>query len=153
MKLMTATSRPAAPGGGLDVIVTSVSSDAHTWNLVYLQLLLEEYGHRVVNLGACVPDRLLVAECLRLRPDLVVMSSVNGHGWRDGRRAITALRTRAELAATPVVIGGKLGIAGPGGDAQARSLALAGFDGVFEDGSSAAAFREFLSRLRPRVSA
>jgi methylaspartate mutase sigma subunit len=130
-----------------------VSSDAHTWNLVYLQLLLEEYGHRVTNLGGCVPDRLLVSECLRLRPDLVVISTVNGHGWRDGRQAITALRSRTEFADTPVVIGGKLGIAGPGGEAYVHSLRAAGFDAVFEDNAGPSAFRAYLQQSPVRVTA
>src|SRR5262249_59490655 len=100
---------------GLTVVVTSVASDSHTWNLVYLQLVLEELGHKVVNLGACVPDELLISECLRVRPDLVVVSTVNGHGFHDGMELIGRFRALEDLATTPVVIGGKLGIAGPAG--------------------------------------
>jgi methylaspartate mutase sigma subunit len=44
-------------------VVTSVSSDAHMWNLVFLQLLLEENGGEVVNIGACVPDEVIIEEC------------------------------------------------------------------------------------------
>jgi methylaspartate mutase sigma subunit len=135
------------------VVVSSVASDAHTWNLIYLQLLLEEQGHRVVNLGACVPVDLLVAECVSLRPDLVVLSSVNGHGRLDGRRAVAALRERPELAGTAMVIGGKLGINGPDGDC-ARELREAGFDAVFEDGvAGMTAFRVFLDRMPVRAAA
>src|SRR5205823_4406136 len=112
MKPAEAVSVPRPVTGGLSVVVTSVASDSHTWNLVFLQLALEELGHRVVNLGACVPDELLVAECLRVRPDLIVVSSVNGHGFRDGTRLIGRIRACPELATTVVVIGGKLGIAG-----------------------------------------
>ena len=130
----------------LHVLVTSVSSDAHTWNLVYLQLLLEEWGHRVTNLGACVHEDLLVSRCVELRPDVVVMSSINGHGWRDGQRAVTALRGHGEFTHTPVVIGGKLGIDGPGGESMVLALRAAGFDAVFEDGSPTVALRAFLER-------
>lgn len=150
MELVNPT-RPVATGPGLDVVVTSLASDSHTWNLVYLQLFLEERGHRVRNLGACVPDRLLVEQCLRHPTDLVVVSSVNGHGWHDGERAIRALRARAELAATPVVIGGKLGIDGPRGTSHAQALLDAGFDAVFEEGVGMAGFRAFLDRLSARV--
>ncbi|MPZ26577.1 MAG: methylaspartate mutase [Micromonosporaceae bacterium] len=134
-------------GGGLTVVVTSVASDAHTWNLVFLQLTLEELGHRVRNLGACVPDDLLVAECLRIRPDLVVVSSVNGHGFRDGTRLIGRIRACPELAATPVVIGGKLGIAGPGGDRSRDQLLAAGFDAVFEADAGIDALRSMTEQL------
>ncbi|HEY7592086.1 MAG TPA: cobalamin-dependent protein [Actinophytocola sp.] len=137
----------------LTVLVSSVASDAHTWNLVYLQLVLEELGHRVINLGACVPDDLLVAECLRARPDLVVISTVNGHGRRDGRRVIGRVRTCQELAATPVVIGGKLGIDGPRAKDHRAVLLDAGFDAVFEDAAGPAQLRSYVDTVLPRLSA
>ncbi|MEU4353498.1 cobalamin B12-binding domain-containing protein [Streptomyces virginiae] len=132
---------------GLDVVVTTMASDSHTWNLVFLQLLLEELGHRVTNLGACVPDELLVAECRRIEPDLIVLSSVNGHGYNDGLRVVEALRARPELARTPTVIGGKLGISGSGTPARQRALLAAGFDGVFEEGGSVLEFQSFVGSL------
>jgi methylaspartate mutase sigma subunit len=132
---------------GLSVVVTSVASDSHTWNLVFLQLVLEELGHRVHNLGACVPDDLLVARCIQIRPDLIVVSSVNGHGFHDGMRLIGHVRACPELAAVPVVIGGKLGIAGPAGRSVRERLRGAGFDAVFEDGVGIAAFRSYVARL------
>lgn len=136
----------------LEVVVTSVSSDSHTWNLVYLQLLLEELGCRVANLGACTPDRTVVQECLSRRPDLVVVSSVNGHGHRDGLRLVTAIRTCAALAATPVVIGGKLDVAGgDDGHSTARLLA-AGFDAVFSDNGELTGFRSYLHTLSARTA-
>ncbi|MFD4245450.1 cobalamin B12-binding domain-containing protein [Streptomyces sp. NPDC058525] len=136
-----------AEPSGLDVVVTTMASDSHTWNLVFLQLLLEELGHRVTNLGACVPDELLVAECRRIEPDLIVLSSVNGHGFHDGLRVIAALRACPELGRTPTVIGGKLGIAGTGSPARQQELLTAGFDGVFEEGGSVLDFHSFLGSL------
>ncbi|MFG2408442.1 cobalamin B12-binding domain-containing protein [Streptomyces brevispora] len=123
------------------VVVTTVASDSHTWNLVYLQLLVEQLGYEVVNLGPCVPDRVLVDTCRETDPDLVVISSVNGHGHQDGLRVIEALRACGELASTPVVIGGKLGIAGQQSDAAIGELISAGFDAVFDDASTVT--REF----------
>lgn len=123
------------------VVVTTVASDSHTWNLVFLQLLIEELGYEVINLGPCVPDRVLVDACREAAPDLVVISSVNGHGHQDGLRVIDALRSCGELAATPVVIGGKLGVAGQQSDAAIGELISAGFDAVFDDASTAT--REF----------
>ncbi|MFF7297275.1 cobalamin-dependent protein [Streptomyces sp. NPDC008265] len=136
-----------AEPAGLDVVVTTMASDSHTWNLVFLQLLLEELGHRVTNLGACVPDELLVGECRRIEPDLIVLSSVNGHGFHDGLRVIAALRARPELVRTPTVIGGKLGIAGTGTPARQHRLLAAGFDGVFEEGGSVLDFQAFVGSL------
>jgi methylaspartate mutase sigma subunit len=133
------------------VIVSSVASDSHTWNLVFLQLLIEECGYDVVNLGPCVPDDLLVAACLDRDPEMVVISSVNGHGYQDGMRVIELLRDRTELAETPVVIGGKLGTDGPEGVSRVLELTRAGFDAVFEDGQDpVAGFRSFLD-TRPQA--
>lgn len=129
----------------MDILVTSTSSDAHTWNLVYLQLLLEESGHRITNLGACVPDAMLVRAARRRRPNLVVLSSVNGHGRQDGLRVIRALRACRELANTPVVIGGKLDVVGDADSGAAVDLIAAGFNGVFGDGI--AEFRQYVDLL------
>jgi methylaspartate mutase sigma subunit len=142
-----ATATGHSAGAGLTVIVASVASDSHNWNLVYLQLLLEELGHRVVNLGPCVPDELLLAECLQAQPDLVVVSSVNGHGFFDGMRLIGKLRAKPGLATTAIVIGGKLGIAGPGGKRSRDQLKGAGFDDVFEEDRDISEFYSFVGKL------
>jgi len=136
------------------VIVSGVSSDSHTWNLVFLQLLLEELGYEVVNLGSCVPEELTVAECLTRRPALLVVSSVNGHGYQDGMRLISRLRERGALSDMPVVIGGKLGISGAQSSDQLAVLIEAGFDAVFDDGAEGiASFQRLLDSLPQRVLA
>ncbi|MET7421149.1 cobalamin-dependent protein [Dactylosporangium sp. NPDC005555] len=134
----------------LEVVVTGLSSDAHTWNLVYLQLLLEELGCRVTNLGGCTPDEVIVRECVDNRPDLVVIGSLNGHGVQDGTRLIAAVRACPALAATPVVIGGKLDVAGGGDGHNGDRLLVAGFDAVFEDTGGLNPFRSFVRTLAAR---
>lgn len=144
---------PATPPGrdghdGRTVIVSSLASDAHTWNLVFLQLLIEELGYDVVNLGACVPDELLLSETLDRRPRMVVISSLNGHGYQDGMRVIGRLRAHPALTDTPVVIGGKLGVLGAEGRSHVDDLLAAGFDAVFDDDAeSVAVFRSFAAAL------
>ncbi|MER5311282.1 cobalamin-dependent protein [Streptomyces sp. NPDC002773] len=139
---------------GDHVLVSSVSSDSHTWNLVFLQLLLEERGHEVTNIGACVPDQLLIDECLRVRPDLVVISSVNGHGALDGARAVRRLRDHPDLRDIRVVIGGKLGVRGAEAGTYGPELLAAGYDAVFEDAAGVARFRRYLDRAAtPAVAA
>lgn len=133
---------------GCDVLVAGTASDSHTWNLIFLQLFCEERGHRVVNLGPCVPDALLVAETTALRPELVVLSSVNGHGYTDGLKAITALRPHAPEPR--IVIGGKLGVDGRRHADRTDTLLRAGFDAVFDDGDLSA-FDSFL-RTRQAVA-
>jgi methylaspartate mutase sigma subunit len=139
---------PRSGPGGLSIVVTTVVSDSHTWNLVFLQLALEELGHQVRNLGPCVPAAEVVAECLRSRPDLLVVSTVNGHGLRDGTLLIGQIRQCPQLSDLPVVIGGKLGIAGPAGLENSAQLRLAGYDAVYEDGASTAALRSLPALVR-----
>ena len=131
----------------LDILVTGTASDAHTWNLVYVQLVLEELGHRVTNLGAAVPVSLVIEHCLTRRPDLVVVGTINGHGVLDGLALITALRAAGVLRHTQVVIGGKLGIGGPDDREIPPRLLDAGFDAVFIDSSSAGEFPAYLAAL------
>lgn len=119
------------------VVLSTVSSDSHTWNLVFLQLLLQEHGFEVINLGPCVPDTLLVESVREHAPDLVVISTVNGHGHIDGGRVIRLLREDPDTSAVPVVIGGKLGISGAGDEDKVKSLVDAGFDAVFTDTADA----------------
>ncbi|MFJ1593750.1 cobalamin B12-binding domain-containing protein [Kitasatospora albolonga] len=136
----------------MKILLSGTASDSHTWNLVYLGLLLEELGHEVTNLGPCVTPELLVASCRRHSPDLVVLSSVNGHGYRDGLAAVERLRAEPATAALPVVIGGKLGVAGCRQEADVTALLRAGCDAVFGDGDLDA-LREFLAaRDRDRVA-
>ncbi|WP_326553357.1 cobalamin B12-binding domain-containing protein [Micromonospora sp. NBC_01813] len=130
----------------MTVLVTGAASDSHTWNLMFLQLFVEEQGHRVVNLGPCVPPTLLADSCRTVAPDLVVLSSVNGHGYPDGLRAVTQLRDQLRSAAPPVVIGGKLGVTGPLAAEQVHRLLTAGFAAVF-DGGDLDSFRGYLHRL------
>lgn len=139
---------------GQRVLVSSVSSDSHTWNLVFLQLLLEEMGHEVTNIGSCVPDELLIEECRRVRPDLVVISSVNGHGALDGARAVRRLRDEPDLRGLRVVIGGKLGVTGAEAGTYGPELLAAGFDAVFEDAAGVNDFRAYLEQAgAPAVTA
>ncbi|MFI1767334.1 cobalamin B12-binding domain-containing protein [Streptomyces sp. NPDC020800] len=148
------TTAPPPPGSPtarppVSVLLSSVSSDSHTWNLVYLELLLTELGCRVHNLGPCVPDHLLLDACGTLEPDLVVLSSVNGHGALDGERVVGRLRAQRVSSGPRVVIGGMLGTQGGAGERErARRLTAAGFDAVFEGPDAVVRFREYLELIR-----
>ncbi|MFF7337773.1 cobalamin-dependent protein [Streptomyces sp. NPDC008163] len=119
----------------MKILLSGTASDSHTWNLVYLGLFLEQRGHDVVALGPCVSPRLLTASCRLHAPDAVVLSSVNGHGYRDALAAVRALRAESEPAALQVAVGGKLGTAGHSREAEAARLRAAGCDVVLGDGA------------------
>ncbi|MFC3385711.1 cobalamin B12-binding domain-containing protein [Couchioplanes azureus] len=129
-------------------VLSSIPSDSHTWNLVFLHLLLEESGFEVVNLGACTPLSLVVGECVERRPDVLVVSTVNGHGNIEGAELIRQVRADARLAGLPAVIGGKLGVHGAGNDRYAPRLREAGYDAVLIADDAVAGLRTFLNQLR-----
>jgi methylaspartate mutase sigma subunit len=130
-------------------VVTTISSDCHTWNLVFLQLLLEERGHEVVNCGPCVPVEEIIVCCLRERAQLLVISTVNGHGLIEAHEYIKRIRAVPALRDIRVVLGGKLGVRGEISVAEAAELVSAGFDAVFAEGSSSVVeFSYFLGRLQ-----
>jgi methylaspartate mutase sigma subunit len=132
---------------GLHVVLAGASSDAHTWNLIFLQLLLTEHGHRVTNLGPCVPDDMLIEVTADQIPDLITVCSVNGGAVRDGVRFIRRARDHRRLAGVPIVIGGKL--AAPTGSYEdaARDLLDAGYHAVFDDEGGVPAFRAYVGAL------
>jgi len=127
------------------VVLTTVSSDSHTWNLVFLELLLGEMGCRVINLGACPPDDLVTEVVADVNPDGVVVSTVNGHGYLDGQRLVRQLRADPARRDVPIVIGGKLDTSG-GDEALAAQLVDAGYTAVCQD--SVQPLREIVAGLR-----
>lgn len=139
--------RPVEEHSGPRAVLSTIASDAHTWNLVYLQLLLEEHGFLVRNLGPCVPADEVVGACLAERPRLLVLSTVNGHGLIEAPEYIRKVRERAELRGLTVVIGGKLGVEGALPDEDVRALRRLGFDGVFAAPDAVPGFRQFLPEV------
>jgi len=136
------------PEKPLRAIIATVPSDSHMWNLVYMQLVLEEHGWSVNNLGACPPTELVVEHCLAERPDLLVISSVNGHGHIGGRKLIRQLRSHTELDYLPVVIGGKLGTLGEKNSVFVAPLLSAGYSAVFMEAEGLEAFLRFIEAPR-----
>lgn len=83
------------PDSPRHAVLTTIASDSHTWNLLFLQLLLEEQGWEVTNLGACVPVDVLIEEATARPPGLIVVSTVNGHGAEEAPGLARAVRAVA----------------------------------------------------------
>jgi methylaspartate mutase sigma subunit len=126
-------------------LLASIPSDAHTWNLVFLQQLIQDLGHEVVNVGACVPVDYLVEQCRLHEPEIVVLSTVNGHGYLEAPEVVRALRAEPALDGVAIVIGGKLGVHARAEQRLVRSLLELGCDGVFTDGASPEASIEWIA--------
>jgi methylaspartate mutase sigma subunit len=73
-------------------LLTTIESDSHSWNLVYMELLLKEQSFRVVNLGPCAPVPKTIAAIAEFGPDVVVVSTVNGHGYLQGKTLAVSIR-------------------------------------------------------------
>lgn len=145
-------SERAAEICGLDVILCGGASDAHTWNLVYVQLVLAESGHRVRNLGSCVTPDIIISECATDAPDLIVIGTINGHGRIDGVRTIEVLRHHSEVSDIPIVIGGKLDVSGED-EVHRAELEHAGFAAVFLGPDAVAGLTAFACALAGRTRA
>lgn len=144
-------SRPTKPKRA---VIATVPSDSHMWNLVYIELVLRENGWDVNNLGACTPVELTVETCLAERPDMLVISTVNGHGHIGGHKLIRLLRKQPELDYLPVVIGGKLGTLGADNAVFVEPLVKAGYSAVFLEAQALDAFGRFIeSPRRPELVA
>jgi len=132
-------------------LVCSVESDSHSWNLIYLQKLVEEHGATVRNLGCCTPASEVVQACRDFRPDLVVVSSVNGDGQHGVRVLLATLRR--DGIEIPVVAGGKLTTSEADNDGVRRDLLTRGCAEVFTGDSAVSDLRDFLAHHEwtPRV--
>lgn len=125
------------------VLLSTIPSDSHSWNLIFLQLFLTERGFDVVSLGPCTPIALIIETAAKRKFDLHLVSTVNGHGIIEAPAIAAALFDAGNMA--PIAIGGKLDTGTNGGSKQA--LERAGFAGVFED-DQANVFAEFETFLK-----
>lgn len=135
-------------------LLATIESDSHMWNLVYLQLWLEEQGFEVNNLGCCTPQTDLAEAIEGFEPDLVVVSSVNGHGHYQGRQMIENIRRHD--AGVTCVIGGKLTTSESDTLRVRDSLLEAGYAAVFIGSDAMVDFAAFLqdeSAPRPWLAA
>ncbi|MFF2013914.1 cobalamin-dependent protein [Streptomyces sp. NPDC058195] len=147
------------PDSPRHAVLTTIASDSHTWNLLFLQLLLEEQGWEVTNLGACVPVDVLIEEATARTPGLIVVSTVNGHGAEEAAGLARAVRAVPALVRVPLVVGGKLDTSGTLAPDVHASLTEAGFDAVLTGANAIPGLLALLDTLpehrhgRPQVDA
>lgn len=135
----------------MKILLATIPSDSHTWNLVYIQLLLEELGHQVMNLGACVPINLLEKTASEYQPDAIVISSINGHANIEGIDIAEAIHASKLLIKIPLFIGGKLGTEGDYQLTYVKKLLTAGFNGVFSGENAINYFKIAIHKLSETI--
>src|SRR5690554_313433 len=129
---------------GRRCLVTTVQSDSHTWNLIYMQLLIEEFGATVINLGGCAPVAETISAIKQNNPDLVVVSSVNGHGYFQGKELIEKVTQKFPKRQSTFVIGGKLSTSVDNEPSIDNDLRSAGYDAIFQGIDAIPEFRKYL---------
>ncbi len=138
--------------GSPHCLLATVESDSHMWNLVYLQLWLTEHDFNVRNLGSCTPMDLVLTTLEQHRTQLLVVSSVNGHGHSQGLELIRLVRQHHPDL--PCVIGGKLTTSEDQTREVYRELLAAGYDQVFIGDDAINAFERYLdtfARKKPAL--
>jgi methylaspartate mutase sigma subunit len=132
-------------GRQAEIVICTIPSDAHSWNLIYLSLLLRELGYLADVIGPCTSLDQLRCVITERCPVLVVLSTVNGHGLIQAPVVLEHVRRQAPHV--PVVAGGKLSIGDVPDDEIRRRLLDQGFDEVFTGPDAVSSFRVYLSRL------
>jgi methylaspartate mutase sigma subunit len=118
------------------------------WNLHVVQEELEARGFEVLNFGPCTPTKLLAETVRDRRPQLVVISTINGHGEQSAIKIIETLKLYQAHRIGPIVIGGKLSTLPINEDRLYNSLIDCGFTGVFVSERPWAEFDTFLQHVR-----
>ncbi|MBF6651102.1 MULTISPECIES: cobalamin B12-binding domain-containing protein [unclassified Methylobacter] len=144
-------SKTMQPAQHFKCLLTTIESDSHTWNLVYLQRFIQEHGGLAKILGCCVSPRETVDAIKSFRPDLVVVSSVNGHGFHQGRELITKAVQSLGTYRPIFVVGGKLTTAEEDNKWISDDLQKAGYDKVFVGQSAIEDFTSFLQEFRQQA--
>lgn len=114
---------------------------------MYMRLLVAEHGASPDCLGCCVPYSHTTDEILAQSPDLVVVSTVNGHGSQQGGELMRIIVDRLGRKAPPCVVGGQLSVESSRYHRAAESLLRAGYKRVFYGESAIPAFNRFMREL------
>jgi methylaspartate mutase sigma subunit len=132
----------------LNIILLGTHSDSHTWNLIFMELFLKENNCQVRNLGACVSIEEISEETKKFPPDLIIVSSINGHLFQDGIKIINSLNQKFPKKLPPLVIGGRMGVSVIESDFQKKKLHKLGYEGVFVGQNSLIHFKKYLNHFR-----
>lgn len=130
------------------ILLVTVPSDSHSWNLVFMELLLRDLGCDVENMGPNTPVDEVLIRLSRDDHDMVVVSTVNGHGYIEGAELARRIRNETGYE-KDIYIGGKICTENDPYIISQHYSALksSGFDAVFDDsmGGSFDAFQKTIA--------
>lgn len=125
-------------------LLTTTPSDCHMWNIIYIGLWLQEKGFEVKQTGICVPIKETIREISYCRPEIVVVSTVNGHGYHEGGELIKRLKEDLMGNIPQCVIGGKLTVDDRDVTKVEKKLYGLGYNGVFQGACALSNFSKYL---------
>jgi methylaspartate mutase sigma subunit len=122
----------------MNILLATTPSDSHTWNLIYLKMLLEEHNHQVNLLGPCTPVDDIISGVQLNNVDIVAISSINGHGFLEAQEIPQKMCRLPHPP--PIIIGGNLITNGRLSRKQKNHLIRIGFYEVYSEGDSTSEF-------------
>jgi methylaspartate mutase sigma subunit len=128
------------------VILATIPSDSHCWNLVFMELFLKEQRFDVINLGPCTPFELILECTLKNTVSAIIISSVNGHAFLEAERLIKMIRKNVPYD-IPVYLGGKLSTDMKKAEFYAKELENAGYTKAYSENDDMSDFKAQLKSL------
>jgi methylaspartate mutase sigma subunit len=125
-------------------ILASTPDDSHQWNLHGVEMELKERNIDVINLGPLTSCKVIAETVRDRRPDLLVVSTVNGHGVHSMMEVLRALEEYQVKRSIRIVIGGLLTTDPEDAKTAKSTLMSAGCSGVFTGPEAWSGFDEFL---------
>ena len=131
-------------------LIIGSPSDAHTWNLFYLKLFIEECSISTHVLGGCTHLDDISATVASQPWDLIVISSLNGHFFHESKAIMDIIQATLDNCAQPkpwIIAGGKLDTQNRSHDLMERVLLKQGYDKLFFRPDAMNHFRTFCKTL------
>lgn len=127
----TAVAVAPAHSASLRVLIITTPSDVHSWNLVFLSLVVRDAGMTCRIVGPAPQLEEIKSGAVEFDPDIILVSTINGHGEFEATDVLLALREVCD-ADIPVLIGGILGVTQESMGRRRSVLLSMGYTEVFE---------------------
>jgi len=113
------------------VLLCVLGNDIHVVANRMLDLICRERGCVTVNLGALTPADEVIEAVADNRPDLLLVSTLNGQGYPEASRLMASIKENIQAAYRPAIwLGGNLFVGDYNDSEKQRYLDL-GFDKVY----------------------
>ena len=133
-----------------NALVLGTPSDAHTWNLFYLDLILKESGFNSEVLGGCVNLRDVTKKVGTSYWDIILVSSLNGHFYLESQSVLKSIKKGLGARNPIIVAGGNVDTSNRDINFLERIVKKQGYDEVFFRGDSIKKFQKYCETIFSR---